>query len=89
MRMTPLQIACPSLAALMLVATTVPAQAYVGPGLGLGAASTALGVLGAIFLGILAFIWYPIKRMLRMVRGGGRKAGAKVAASQGGAEAEL
>lgn len=48
--------------------STVPAQAYVGPGLGLGAVSTALGVVGAIVLGIIAFIWYPIKRLIRRIR---------------------
>lgn len=55
-------------AIVLLAATAVPAQAYVGPGLGLGAASTALGVVGAIFLGLLAFVWYPVKRLLRMIR---------------------
>lgn len=64
MRMTVFPIA----AILLLAATAVPAQAYVGPGLGLGAASTALGVVGAIFLGLLAFVWYPVKRLLRMMR---------------------
>lgn len=57
-----------SLAAIALMATTVPAQAYVGPGLGLGAISTALGVVGAILLGIVSFVWYPIKRLIRAAR---------------------
>ena len=42
--------------------------AYVGPGLGLGAIGSALSLLGAIFLGILGFLWYPVKRLLRMFR---------------------
>ena len=57
-----------SLAAIALMATTVPAQAYVGPGLGLGAISTALGVVGAILLGIVSFVWYPVKRLVRAAR---------------------
>lgn len=57
-----------SLAAIALMATTVPAQAYVGPGLGLGAVSTALGVVGAILLGIVSFVWYPVKRLVRAAR---------------------
>jgi len=56
------------LAALVFITGTAPASAYVGPGLGLGAVSTALGVVGAIILGIIAFIWYPIKRLIRRVR---------------------
>jgi preprotein translocase subunit SecD len=53
----------------LFLAGTTPAQAYVGPGLGLGAVSTALGVVGAIFFGIIAFIWYPFKRLIRRLRG--------------------
>jgi Kef-type K+ transport system membrane component KefB len=56
------------LACALFVAGTAPAQAYVGPGLGLGAISTALGVVGAIFFGIIAFIWYPFKRLIRRMR---------------------
>jgi len=48
------------IAALILAA---PAQAYVGPGLGLG----ALGVVGGLFLSLVmaffAFVWMPIKRV--------------------------
>ena len=46
-----------------------PAQAYLGPGLGMGAIGSALGVIGGIFLGIFAVIWYPIKRLWRAIRG--------------------
>ncbi len=79
MRMTVLPIAPASrllLPALMLLtATAVSAQAYVGPGLGLGAASTALGVVGAILLGLLAFVWYPVKRLIRLARKAARGGG--------------
>jgi len=42
-----------------------PAQAYIGPGLGLGAIGAFFGALLAGLLAILGFFWYPIKRMLR------------------------
>ena len=53
---------------MMLAVTPGAALAYGGPGLGLGAISTAFGVLGAIFLGIIALLWYPFKRLIRRIR---------------------
>lgn len=52
-----------------LVLSPQPAQAYLGPGLGMGAIGSALGVIGGIFLGIFAIIWYPVKRLWRAIRG--------------------
>lgn len=49
------------------------AFAYVGPGSGLGAIATVLALLGAITYGIVGFVWYPVKRLLR----GRRSAGAE------------
>ncbi|MFN0115362.1 MAG: hypothetical protein ACKVPY_11865 [Paracoccaceae bacterium] len=43
----------------------VAAQAYIGPGVGGGAIAAVVGVLGSIFLAIVAVIYYPIKRMLK------------------------
>ena len=48
-----------------LVADMSPAQAYIGPGAGLGAIGTVLALFGAILLAIVGFIWYPVKRMLK------------------------
>ena len=42
-----------------------PAQACIGPGVGVGAIATVLGVLGSILAAILGIIYYPIKRRLR------------------------
>lgn len=58
-RMTVLALAAAILA--------VPAQAfaYIGPGLGAGAVGAVLGVLGSIFLGLFAIIWYPVKRLMK------------------------
>lgn len=50
------------------------ADAYIGPGVGAGAFAAVVGVLGSIFLGLFAIIYYPVKRMLKR-----RKAGAAVA----------
>ena len=53
--------------ALALAAAT-PAEAYIGPGVGLGAVSVALGVIGSILLGIFSVLWYPFKRLIRRIR---------------------
>ncbi|RXR29847.1 hypothetical protein [Sphingobium fluviale] len=42
-----------------------PALAYIGPGVGAGAIGAVLGVIGSIFLGLFAILWYPIKRMMK------------------------
>jgi amino acid transporter len=41
------------------------AHAYVGPGAGLSAIGTVIAFVGAIFLLIMGFLWYPIKRLLK------------------------
>jgi hypothetical protein len=55
---------------LVALAVLVPsvAQAYVGPGLGLGAIASVFAFLGAVVLGVVGFVWYPIKRLLRAFR---------------------
>ena len=54
-------------ALLVLAVLTLPtiAFAYVGPGAGLSAIGTVLALIGAVLLGIVGFVWYPIKRLLR------------------------
>lgn len=42
--------------------------AYIGPGLGAGAVAAVLGVIGSIFLGIFAVLWYPIKRIIKKTK---------------------
>jgi Na+-driven multidrug efflux pump len=54
--------------ATLLVLTPGVAHAYMGPGLGLGFLGAAFGVIGSILLGIVAIIWYPIKRLWRKLR---------------------
>jgi len=48
---------------LLTVATS--AEAYVGPGMGLGVIGAVLGFLTAIFLAFAGMVWYPVKRLLR------------------------
>lgn len=56
---------------MIVVAAAAPsaALAYVGPGLGLSAIGSFLALVGAILLGLLGFIWYPVKRLIRAIRG--------------------
>ena len=59
-----------ALAAIAACLTAVPAYAYTGPGLGLGAITSAAGILFGILLALVGLIWYPVKRAIRMLRGG-------------------
>lgn len=52
-------------AAALLTVQPVAATAYIGPGVGAGAIAAVLGVIGSIFLAIVAVAYYPIKRMLK------------------------
>ncbi|MCF8034917.1 MAG: hypothetical protein K9K66_17030 [Desulfarculaceae bacterium] len=49
--------------AILLLLPVGQAQAYVGPGLGLGALGAIAGVIFSILLAAMAVFWYPIKRM--------------------------
>jgi len=42
---------------------------YVGPGLGAGTIGVILGAIIAVFLALFAVIWYPIKRLIKKIRG--------------------
>ena len=59
----------PALAGAILL-TMIPAiaQAYSGPGVGLGAIGVVLGIVGSVFLMTVSLIWYPVKRMVRGLR---------------------
>ena len=47
---------------------TVLSLMYIGPGAGIAVIGTVLAFIGALFLGIGGFVWYPIKRILRKKR---------------------
>lgn len=53
----------------LFMSTTGPALAYTGPGLGFGAVASAFGIIGSLLLILLSFIWFPIKRLIRKIRG--------------------
>ena len=63
-------VPCALVGAVLLAVNAAPALAYTGPGLGLGAIGTALGVVAALLLMLVSIVWYPFKRMLRRMRGG-------------------
>ena len=43
------------------------AEAYIGPGPGLGAVGAALALLGAMLLMVVGFVWYPAKRLIGLI----------------------
>ena len=51
-----------------LMISSVSADAYIGPGLGLGTIGAVLGILAAIVLAIIGIVWYPLKRMIKKRR---------------------
>ena len=54
--------------AVCLLSVATSAEAYVGPGMGLGVISAVLGFLTAILLAVAGMVWYPVKRMIRARR---------------------
>jgi uncharacterized membrane protein len=42
--------------------------AYVGPGAGISVIGTAVAFVGSVVFAILGFVWYPIKRLIAMLR---------------------
>tara|TARA_B100001057_G_C22350818_1_gene756972 strand:+ start:97 stop:297 length:201 start_codon:yes stop_codon:yes gene_type:complete len=47
---------------------TFPAEAYIGPGLALGAAVVSLGVILLIIFFIIAILYYPLKKFLKKIK---------------------
>ena len=60
----------PAIVAVAIAALTLatPAHAYVGPGAGLSAIGIVVGLISAVLLGVVGFIWYPVKRLLKLRR---------------------
>jgi hypothetical protein len=46
-----------------------PTNAYIGPGAGVSVIGGALALVAGVVLAIAGFVWYPIKRLLRLRRG--------------------
>ena len=60
-------------AALAFMMMAEPALAYTGPGAGITALGSLLALVAALVLGIIGFIWYPVKRLLKLRNGASRK----------------
>jgi hypothetical protein len=58
--------------AVFLLTLATSAEAYVGPGMGLGVIGAVLGFLIAMLLAFAGMVWYPVKRMIRTRRGAAR-----------------
>jgi predicted lipid-binding transport protein (Tim44 family) len=71
------------LVVVLTAALAMPAHAYIGPGAGLTAIGAVLALLAALFLAVVGFVWYPVKRLLR-----GRQAESPAAAAAGPLEAQ-
>lgn len=56
------------LSLLNIILTASYAHAYGGPGSSLGAVLVVVGIVGTLFLSIMSFFWYPIKRFIRKIR---------------------
>ena len=54
-----------ALLALNGVLLSSPAFAYLGPGMGAGTLAVIFGLLASLFVGLLAVVWYPLKRKLK------------------------
>jgi hypothetical protein len=42
---------------------------YIGPGLGGGVITAVLGFFTSIFLALFAIIWYPVKQLIKKIKG--------------------
>lgn len=52
----------------ILLGAPLDSEAYIGPGAGLAAIGTVIALIGGVLLAIVAFVWYPIKRLLAKVK---------------------
>lgn len=44
------------------------ADAYIGPGSGISAFGSLLAILGTVVFTLLGFVWYPFKRLIKLLR---------------------
>lgn len=53
----------------LMLATPAPALAYMGAGAGLSAIGSILSFVGVFLLMLFGFVWYPLKRRFKKMRG--------------------
>ena len=58
-----------TVALLLVLGFPSDALAYIGPGMGAGVVGVVLGIFGSIFLALFAIIWFPIKRLIKRLKG--------------------
>ncbi|HCX21542.1 MAG TPA: hypothetical protein DHN29_06480 [Cytophagales bacterium] len=51
----------------LLILLPLTAEAYIGPGLGTGVIGVVLGILASIILMLIAIVWYPLKRLFKLL----------------------
>lgn len=51
----------------ILVIFPINAHAYIGPGVGTGVIGVVIGILTAFFLALAALVWYPLKRLFKLL----------------------
>lgn len=54
--------------AFMILITAEPAYAYVGPGGGISAIGSLIALISAVFLALVGFLWFPIKRLIKSMK---------------------
>lgn len=54
---------------LTLAGAPTPLHAYGGPGSIISGIGAFIAVLAALFAAIVGFLWYPLKRLIRAIRG--------------------
>ncbi|RKY11938.1 MAG: nucleotide pyrophosphatase [Planctomycetota bacterium] len=59
------------LVAIFVLAMPARADAYIGPGAGFAVAGSFLAIFGAVFVGMLAIFTWPIRYVIRAIRGRG------------------
>ena len=54
----------------MVAALAAPrnADAYIGPGIGIGMLGTAVGFISLVLSALFGLVWYPIQRMVNAIK---------------------
>lgn len=63
-------------ALIVVLAAPAPASAYLGPGGVVSGFGAFVALVGAVLASIFGFIWFPVKRLLRRLRGRAQPTGS-------------